>query len=69
MKTLKIAAVLSLTLASMAFAQGSGKSNCQAHLNASLDKSKAVKAQDATRTVFGKASAPSTSTNGSKTTR
>lgn len=68
MKIIKTAVILSLTLASVAFASGKS-SNCPAQTKGTLDKSKIVKAGDAVRTVLGAPKSNSRGSSDSRTTR
>lgn len=69
MKVLKIALFITLIAGLNAGAVETAKTNCQAKLDGSLEKHKAVKAQEAQATVFGNAqAAPKKATESPKTT-
>ena len=69
MKFIKIALFITLIAGLNAGAAESVKTNCQAKLDGSLEKNKAVKTQEAQATVFGNAQgAPKKATESPKTT-
>lgn len=70
MKVTKIALLITLFAGIHAGAGETVKTNCQAKLDGSLDKNKAVKAREAHSTVFGNAqAAPKKAVEPAKTDR